>query len=251
MKSDVSSAVRRSAAEHVTERVTCLLKTSSSSVELSVCTFKVKVDAHNEAYVDGSCYFSQQNWVLLPQFNTFAWILILKKSLRGGYRLATLTEDTQFQGLCVARKRVSEVIGLWGRVGQKELVSVQSQIFWSIGSQSRFWRHSDTGSSPDCPSAHSNTQQITDPNEYSCTRLWQRPDCAGLEKTLPQSSEDAFVSSFKKDAPYRQKQTLRKESINPSCWSRHSSGLRVGFGGKNCLGLNAPEHKNLTWQNYI
>lgn len=75
----------------------------------------------------------------------------------------------------------------------------------------------DTGSSPDCPSAHSNTQQITDPNEYSCARLWQRPDCAGLEKTLPQSSEDAFVSSFKKDAPYRQKQTLRKESINPSC----------------------------------
>lgn len=36
----------------------------------------------------------------------------LKKSLRGGYRLATLTEDTQFQGLCVAGKRVSEVIGL-------------------------------------------------------------------------------------------------------------------------------------------
>lgn len=125
MKSDVSSAAQWSAAEHVTERLTCLLKTSSSSVELSVCTFKVKVDAHNEAYVDGSCYFSQQNWVLLPQFNTFAWILILKKSLRGGYRLATLTEDTQFQGLCVARKRVSEVIGLWGRVGQKELVSVQ------------------------------------------------------------------------------------------------------------------------------
>lgn len=151
MKSDVSSAVRRSAAEHVTERVTCLLKTSSSSVELSVCTFKVKVDAHNEAYVDGSCYFSQQNWVLLPQFNTFAWILILKKSLRGGYRLATLTEDTQFQGLCVARKRVSEVIGLWGRVGQKELVSVQSQIFWSIGSQSRFWRHSWHRQQPGLP----------------------------------------------------------------------------------------------------